>query len=228
MRQPDSWNSTQQTIWRTFMRCFQLVSIAGLLALIACNSAKKPSDANFTKAINEYLTKHGEACTMIGRQFPVDVPRSEQTEQYGIGPKLVALEQAGLVHAIDTTAVVHGMLDPLRGSTPPQPVKRYELTADGEKYFQQIGGTFGQTSGFCYGQKSVDSIVKWTEPATVGTSSQTEVTYTYRIVDPAVWAERPEVQQAFSDIRTTVNEASRTTEVAGLQLTSKGWEVSGQ
>jgi hypothetical protein len=210
------------------MRCFQFVSIAGLFALIACSNTKKPSDANFTKAINEYLAKHGEACTVIGRQFPIDVPRSEQNAQYGIGPKLTALEQAGLVHASDTTAAVHGMLDPLRGSTPPQSIKQYELTTDGKRYFQQIPGTLGQTSGFCYGQKSVDSIVKWTEPATVGTSSQTEVTYTYRIAAPASWAERSEVQKAFSDIRTTVNGASKTTEVAGLQLTSKGWEVPEQ
>jgi len=132
---------------------------------------------------------------------------------------------AGLVHASDTTAAVHGVVDSLRGSSPPQPVKRYELTTYGKKYFQQIPGTLGQTSGFCYGQKGVDSIVKWTEPATVGTSSQTEATYTYRIVDSAHWAERPEVQQAFSDIRTTINGALKTTEVAGLQLTSEGWEV---
>jgi hypothetical protein len=161
---------------------------------------------------------------VIGRQFPIAVPRSDQGEQYGIGPKLAALEQAGLVQATETTAVVHGMLDPLRGSTPPQPVKRYELTTDGKKYFQQIPGTLGQTSGFCYGQKSVDSIVKWTDPATVGT----EVTYTYRIVGLASWAERSDVQQAFPDIGPTVNGVLKTTEVAGLQLTSKGWEVLGQ
>jgi hypothetical protein len=129
----------------------------------------------------------------MGRQFPIDVPRPEQSAQYGIGPKLAALEQAGLVRASDTTAVVHGMLDPLRGSAPPQPVKRYELTADGKKNFQQIPATLRQASGFCYGQKSVDSIVKWTDPATVGSSSQAEVTYTYRIVDVAAWAESPEV-----------------------------------
>jgi hypothetical protein len=211
-----------------FMRRFYLVSIAGLLVLAACNSAKNPNETNFTKAINDYLTKHGAACTVIGRQFPIDVSRSEQSEQAGIGPKLAALEQAGLVQATETTAVVHGMLDPLRGSTPPQPVKRYELTQDGRKYFQQIPGTLGQASGFCYGQRNVDSIVKWTDPATMGSSSQTEVTYTYRIVDTAAWAERPDVQQAFSDIRTTVNGALKTTEVAGLQLTSKGWEVPGQ
>jgi hypothetical protein len=210
------------------MRYFQLVPIAGLLALIACNSTKKPSNANFTIAINEYLAKHGEACTVIGRQFPIDVPHSEQSEQYGIGPKLAALGQAGLVQVTETTAVVNGMLDPLRGSTPPQPVKRYELTTEGEKYFKQIPGTLGRDSGFCYGQKSVDSIVKWTDPATVGTASQTEVTYTYKIGNLAGWAKRPELQQAFSDIRMTVSGASKTREVAGLQLTNKGWEVPGQ
>lgn len=210
------------------MRCFDCVFIVGLLILIGCDSTKKPSDANFTKAINEYLAKHGEACTVIGRPFPIDVPQLEQRERFGTGPKLAALEQAGLVHGADTTAVVHGMLDPLRGPTPPQPVKRYELTADGRKYLQQIPGTLGWASGFCYGQKSVDSIVKWTEPATVGTSSQIEVTYTYRIVGTAHWAERPDVQGAFLDIRTTINGASKTFEVAGLQLTSKGWEVPGR
>ena len=209
------------------MRRFYLVFMASLVALSACNGARKPSDKTFTKAINEYLAKHGEACTVIGRPFPIDIPRLEQNQQYEIGPKLMALEQAGLVQGVETTAVIHGMLDPLRGSTPPQPVKRYELTANGKKYFQQIPGSLGKTGGFCYGQKSVDSIVKWTEPATMGTSSQTEVTYTYRIVDPADWAERHEVQQAFSDIRTTINGASKTNEVAGLQLTSAGWEISG-
>ncbi len=210
------------------MRRLYLASIAGLLTLTACNDTRKPSHPNFRNAIDQYLAKHGEACTVIGRQFPIDVPRSEQNEQYGTAPKLAALEQAGLVHANDTTAVVHGMFDSLRGTPPPQPVKRYELTDKGTKYFQQIPGTLGQTSGFCYGRKSVNSIVKWTEPAVVGTSSQSEVTYTYRIVDLAGWAERPGVQQSFSDIRATVNGASKATEVVGLQLTSKGWEVPGQ
>jgi hypothetical protein len=210
------------------MRRFCHLVTASLLILTACDSVKTPNQTNFTNAINGYLSRHGRACTAIDRQFPIDIPQSEQREQFGIAPKLTALEQAGLLRATDTTAVVHGMLDPLRGSAPPQPVKRYELTADGQKYFQQIPSALGQTSALCYGQKTVDSIVKWTEPATVGTSTQTEVTYTYKIVDVAGWAERPEVQQAFSDIRTTISGVSKTTEVAGLQLTSKGWEVPGQ
>ena len=210
------------------MRSLYHVSIACLLLLTACSGEKKPNGAHFAKAINQYLTKHGEVCTVIGRQFTIDVAKSQLNEQYGIGPKLAVLEQAGLVHGSDTTAVVHGMLDAVRGSTPPQPVKRYELTAEGKKYFQEIPGTLGQTNGFCYGQKSVDSIVKWTEPSTAGAYSQTKVTYTYKILDLAGWAERPEIRQTFPDIRTTIDGASKTTQTAGLQLSNKGWEVPGQ
>jgi hypothetical protein len=210
------------------MRRLHLISIATLFFITACNGAKKPDARNFTIAINRYLAKHGDVCTVIVSQFPVDVPQREQKEQYGVGPKLAALEQAGLVHSSDTRAVVHGMLDPLRGSTPPQPVKRYELTPEGKKYFQELPNPLGQAGAFCYGQKTVDSIVKWTEPVTMGAFSQTEVTYTYKILNLAGWAERPDVQRAFPDVGTTVSGASKTNQAAGLQFTNQGWEVPGQ
>jgi hypothetical protein len=208
------------------MRSLFLVPIAGLFFLVACNDAK-PSNATFTVAINQYLAKHGEICTTTSGQFPINVPKSKQNDQSGIGPKLTALEQAGLVHASDTTAVVHSMLDPLHGPTPPQPVKRYDLTEEGKKYLRLIPGTFGQTSGFCYGQKSVDSIVKWTQPATAGLNSQAEVVYTYKILNLAPWAERPDVQRTSPDIKAVVGGASTTNQTVGLQLTNKGWEVPG-
>jgi hypothetical protein len=210
------------------MRNYALVPILSLFLLSACNDVRKASNSTFAASINQYLAIHGKACTPIDQSFPVDVPRAEQTDPYGIGPKLAALEQAGLVRGSDTTAVVHGMLTPLRGSAPPQPVRRYELTGDGQKYFQQITGTLAQTAGFCYGQKSVGSVVKWTEPQTAGPYSQAEVTYTYKLVNVAAWAERPEVQRAFPDIKTTISGALKTNEIAEVQLTNKGWEVSNR
>lgn len=146
------------------MRKLFLISIAGLLFLAACSDIKKPSDRNFTKAINQYLAKHGQACTSIGQTFPVDVPKSEQRDQYGIGSQMAALEQAGLVHWSNTVVAAPGVLRP--GA--PRPVKLYELTDEGKKYFKQIPGIFGQNGIFCYGQKTVDKIVKWTEPMTTG------------------------------------------------------------
>ena len=207
------------------MRRFSLLFIAALVLLSACNDAKKPSDSNFRKAIDHYLSQHGDACTMIGRQFPVDITESEQRLQSDTATQMVVLEQAGLVHSSNTTAVVHGMLAPLHGSTPPQPVKRYELTAEGQKYFQKTPGIFGQTVSFCYGDKTVDTIVKWTEPVAAGSYSQTEVTYTYKMADLSPWAQRPDVQREFGDVRATVNGISKSNEVVDLQLTNRDWEV---
>ena len=210
------------------MRRLFISSLVVFFLLVACNDIKKPNDANFTKAINQYLAKHGHDCVFIGQTFPIDVPESEQRDQYGIAPEMVALEQAGLVHASNTTAVVHGMLDALQGPTPPQPVKRYDLTDEGKKYFRQTPDIFEKNGEFCYGQKMVDSIVKWTEPMTAWPSSQSEVTYTYKLVNLAAWAEQPGMQHAFLNIRTTIGGASKSDQIAGLQLTNKGWEVPEQ
>lgn len=86
-------------------------------------------------------------------------------------------------------------------------------------------GIFGKTTSFCYGDKTVDAIVKWTEPATVGAATQTEVTYTYKIAELALWAERSDVQREFGDLRATVSGISKADEKVDLQLTDHGWEV---
>ncbi|HVB55482.1 MAG TPA: hypothetical protein VNE63_03490 [Candidatus Acidoferrales bacterium] len=206
------------------MRKLALISIAGLLLIAGCNDSKKPDAANFTKTINQYLARHGQACTFFAQTFPIDIPASALMDQYGTAPQMAALELAGLVHGSNTTAVIHGMMGAL-GPSAPRPVRRYELTDEGRKYFQVKPGVFGQNSAFCYGQETVDSIVKWTEPATMGPYTQSEVTYTYKIADLAPWAKRADVQQAFGDIRTTVSGISKANEMAGLQLANKGWEV---
>ena len=159
------------------MRHFYLVSIAGLLFLAACNDANRNRAKSTTKVIDQYLTKHGEACTVIGRPFPIDVPESEQRLQSGTGLEMATLEQAGLLQSSSTTAVVHGMLDALRGSTPPQSHETLRTHHGGKEILSNKFPASGQTNGLCYGQKTVDAIVKWTEPVTAG-CLQTEVTYT--------------------------------------------------
>lgn len=203
------------------MRRFFLISLAGAVFLTACNDVKKPSDDNFRTAITQYLEKQGKACTWIGRPFPVDVSEPEQRLQSGTGAKLAVLEAAGLVHSSDTVAATPGILGP--GA--PRRVKRYEPTEAGKKYLQQVPGVLGQSAGFCYGDKTVDSIVKWTVPVTMGAGSQSEVTYTYKISNLAPWVERPDVQREFGDVRATVGGISKSNEIAGLQLTNQGWEV---
>jgi hypothetical protein len=202
-----------------------LLILTVLVVLGGCSNEKKPNAANFTKAINAYLAKHGQVCVLVDQTFPADVTLPEQKQQTGIGPQTTALEQAGLVRGSNTTAVIHGLAEALSRSTTPQPVRRYELTNEGQKYYRQTLVGFGQTGEFCYGQKAVDSIVRWTEPAAIGPYTQSEVTYIYKVVNLAAWAQQSGIQQAFPDIPSTIQDGSKVNQRAGLVLTNNGWEV---
>lgn len=68
----------------------------------------------------------------IGCQFPIDIIASAQQAQYVFGPQLAALQQAGLVSETETTAIVHGMLDALRGAT--SPPTSTALSTHGRRY----------------------------------------------------------------------------------------------
>lgn len=209
------------------MRRLILLPVIAFLVLGGCHRTKTPDAANFTQAINQYLAKHGQECTFFAQTFPIDIPVTELKDQSGTAPQMAALEQAGLVRGNNTTAVTRGMMGAL-GPSAARPVKRYELTDEGRKYLQMKPGMFGQNSAFCYGHETVDSIVKWTEPAAMGPFTQSEVTYTYKISDLAPWAKQAQVQQAFGDIRVTVAGISKAKQTVGLQLTDKGWEVAEQ
>lgn len=111
------------------MKPLMVFFVSFLLFICGCNSAKKPSDSNFKTAINQYLATNGKTCISVVHPFPIDVPVARLHDTSGIPAEMATLESAGLLHSSDTTAVVHGMLDALRGPTPPQPVKRYDLTA---------------------------------------------------------------------------------------------------
>lgn len=113
-----------------------LLTAAFLVMLAGCSNEKRPNTANFTKAIDQYLSEHGQACVMVDQTFPVNVTVLEQKQQTGIGLQTAALEQAGLLRGSNTTAVVPSLADALSRSTTSQPVRRYELTDGGKRYYR--------------------------------------------------------------------------------------------
>jgi hypothetical protein len=203
------------------MRSLPYVILSGFILLASCNDARKPSDSNFRNVINQYLQNHGQACIWLGQTFPINVSEAQQKLNYGIGTQMSVLERAALVRSIDAVTNIPRIF----GGSTQQHVRRYEPTEAGNKYLRQTQAVLSQTSGFCYGTKTVDSIISWTAPATSGPAKQTEITYTYKIDDLAAWAKRPDIQSEFGDVRVTVNNISKTNETVGLQLTNKGWEV---
>ena len=195
---------------------------ASLIVFVGCNSSKKPNEAALRGAINPYLQAQTQTCVAVGGKFPINVPAADQSSET---TKLAALEHGGLVQSQNTTAVVQNLANAL--SLRPkkaEPVKRYTVSSEGQKYFKQILTTQGQSDGFCYGHAQVDSIVKWDEPTTQDGASVTEVTYTYKFQQLADWAKLPDVEQAFPAIKSTVEQAG-TNQVVEAHLTNNGWEA---
>lgn len=94
------------------MKRLMVLFVSNLLLVSGCTNAKKPSDSNLKTAINQYLSTNGKTCIPVLQPFPVNIPVARLHDSSG-----TAVESAGLLHSSDTTAVVRGMLDALRGPT---------------------------------------------------------------------------------------------------------------
>ena len=206
------------------MRQWTVLIASGLIVFSGCNGAKKPDEASLRSAIDQYLSTQTRTCVAVDGKLPLDVPAGDIS---GAGTRLAALQQAGLVRFQSTTAVIESMANALSlGPKKAEPVKRYTVSDEGQKYFRRLQGTSGESDGFCYGHERVDSIVKWTQPQTQGNYTETTTTYTYKIADLAAWAKLPEIDQTFPSIGMTLGGAGKNQSIP-LHLTDKGWVVNG-
>lgn len=206
------------------MRQWTVLIVSSLILFSGCNSTEKPTDASLRTAIDQYLSTQTRTCVAVDGTFPLEAPA---TGKPGEGTTMAALEQAGLVQSTNTTAVVESMANALSlGPKKAEPVKRYTVSSEGQRYFQRVQRASGVSDGFCYGHEKVDSIVNWTEPQTQGNYTETTATYTYKIPNIAAWAKLPEVDQAFPSIGMTVDGAGKNQTIP-VHLTDKGWVVNG-
>ncbi len=210
----------------TRMRRWTVLIASSLILFSGCGGSKKPNETKLRNAIDQYLPTQNRACVTVDGQFPIDVPAASRNSTSGHAVKLAALEHAGLVRSVNTTAVVQNLANALSLSPhKPEPVKRYTVSSEGQKYFRKILNSSGRSDGFCYGHEAVASVVNWTEPETQGGYSETTVTFTGKVPDLAAWAKLPEVERVFPSIKTTLDDVVKNQTVA-LHLTNKGWVVN--
>lgn len=183
-----------------------------LLAVLtaSCSNPKSPNDANFRRAINGYLGQNDPAC-IPADTYPTNVQMTSWGSSNPAGLTYAALEAAGLVKSSNA------------GSFFGDRIKRFELTDVGKQYLKSSPSGNHE---FCYATVVVDRIVKWDEPAT----SDTAVTYTYKLENLAAWASRPEFSKTFDGdkITGTIKGAQKSEAQLPLHLTNQGWEVAAQ
>jgi hypothetical protein len=188
------------------------IAAACLLALAACVSSSEPGEGTLRPALVKYLAERGDLC--LGKfDWPVEV--SERDARMGTrdAVQMPVLEKVGVVTS----------------SAGPEKT-RYELTETGRKYYiarettrvSADGSKSVRRGDFCAGKLSLDSIVSWSEPGTVGDHLETTVSYTYRI-DAAPWTRDPDVQKVFPMVDRVVKGEGRLQLQQAMKLTRKGW-----
>jgi hypothetical protein len=194
-----------------------LVLCASLCAaLSACNSRTSASEKNFGMAVAQYFDKKGDMC-LEPLKWPVDVYETDmrQRKLYPDGP-------AGQMAALETVGFARGEDIELPGSK--VKARRYTMTDAAKPYLHTDAG--GQPR-LCWGRKSLDKVVRWTDPAKVNGHEESSVIYTYKLSKVAGWARAAQVKEAFPVLGRTVDGEHTQKEKLNVKLTAQGWEALG-
>jgi hypothetical protein len=214
------------------LRPVTLTVIAALL-LAACDSKTDANSKNFGAALSALFAQKGNFC-LADMAWPVDISLAEFQSQgsipTGTAAQMVALEANGLV---SSTNLELDQLDMFQKPTGIKgQIKRYTLTDAAKPFYQDrpnsifVSPAASQTAGaLCWGKKTLGQIVKWEGPLKFGDYQEAVVIYTYKIDPIAPWAQKPDIQVAFPDIKPRIAAAGTIQQKHEVKLTSLGWEA---
>lgn len=207
------------------MRVLTTVAAGISLACVAglCQaSVGEPDQQALAHAVTQFLSDHGDLC-MAKYTWPRDVTPEDQGAQSNDSLQLPVLERLGLVRSKDVRA-------PQADSQSAPMVKRYWLTAKGQKYYLKrkrttlgIHGEPEEHDGdFCIASLTLDKVVKWTPPDDPRRQAERIVSYTYRI-RAADWMSDPGARKVFPIVDKIIRGERKLEMTATVQLRDGQW-----
>ncbi|MBB1634934.1 hypothetical protein A9975_29265 [Cupriavidus sp. UME77] len=143
-----------------------------------------------------------------------------------------ALESLGLVSAADTEVVREGW----GGAVRRYQVRRYKLSDAAKPYirsweiasFNPDGGPQTRTlTDLCWSKRVLDKINGWEGPHRDTDFKVVVATYTYKLAQPAAWANDAKLQAAFVGIKIAMDGAGKKQDFVSLNRTADGWKAQG-
>jgi hypothetical protein len=198
-----------------------------LVLLAACQNreAQLPDRANFTAAVNDYLAQRGHLC-LAKYDWPIAVTEADRRAQSLDARQLPVLERLGLV-ASRAARVTRQVAD---GAAAAGPAREYTLTGEGQKYYLHVPVVVAtatehvtRPADFCVAKLTLDRVFGWERPQTIGGRTVSSVLFSYRVVDPAPWAQTPDVRRAFPMVMRAIDNAGTLQLRLGVHLTPGGW-----
>lgn len=161
-----------------------------------CSSANKPTDENFTAALNAYYQTRSVCLFPQGRQFPYEVAPGPTAKQGKA--QMDALTDAGMFTRLEDRDL-H--------------VDSYSLTPIGQRYGPR----------FCYGHRQVTGIVSFTPPGPRNGFTETDVTYRYTMTEVPVWVKTDAIRASFPQVAKDLSDGP--TDQMTLASAGAGWQV---
>ncbi len=169
------------------------------LVIAGCGDKTAANKENFVAALKETYASASDCLFDKALPFPYEVGANDKLMSE-TRRRLDALTTAGLVER-EQHAKGHDT------------VNRYVLTASG-----QAAPGAGR---FCYGQREVTSVDRFTEPAEFHGNRFTKVDYHFREKTNAEWARAEAIRSAFPAVAKAMSE--QPVDEATLVLTQDGW-----
>jgi hypothetical protein len=206
-----------------------LAAIAACASLAGCGNERALNQANINKAMQTYLAQRGDLC-LAKSAWPIDVTVAESGTGSRNGVQMPVLEKLGLVSASDAV----GERKDDDGKVTQVPVRRYQLTGEGKKYYlaraphkHEVESRYAAAAhDFCAVKLTLDHVVGWETPKRPGATGPDEavVTFTYQVA-PAPWASDADVRRVFPMVDTILRGAGTMQLKESFMLTDAGWEA---
>jgi hypothetical protein len=191
-----------------------------------------PADrAAATAAVARYLAEHGDFC--LGKMdWPVDLSALDERARGRDVVQMPVLESLGLVQSSMATASRLEGADAEEGAAPrPVAVRRYALTASGERFTREreivVPGPQGERvvrrRDLCVARLGLDAVIDW-QPA--GAPDRYVATYTY-VASVAPWASAPDFRRAFPMAARVIDGARATPLKQGFRRVGGAWVPDG-
>lgn len=168
---------------------------------------------DFTPAVKAFLADHGDLC-LAWYTWPRELSAADQETGMNEAVQLPVLERLGVVKS-----------ESLQG-----PTKRYSLTPTGQKYYlnrrRETLNVHGKTEvhdgDFCVAHLTLDKVVKWSPPDSVGNQLETVVRYTYHI-ESAPWMSDPNARKVFPVVDKIIRGAGKLEMTASVKQQDGKW-----
>jgi hypothetical protein len=202
-------------------------SLTVLLFFSASHSAfaaAEPDTKTLTPVLQNHLKEQGDFC--LGKfEWPIDVSEADEVAKSRDALQMPVLVKLGLV----SVATGGSALRKIDDAEIPVPVKRYDLTEAGKKFYLpkvavtgKVGVEVTHQHDFCAGKFSLDKIISIKPLSKKADNIVYTVSYTYQIA-AAEWTHDADVQKVFPMLAKIVNGAGKFTLQQNFKQEGKNW-----